>query len=48
MMCTYILCVLLQTIYVDVFVEWEVRQPNRDASCVAFQSIYLIYHSIYL
>ena len=33
---------------IDVFVEWEVRQPNRDASCMAFQSIYLIYVSIIL
>ena len=31
MMCTL-------TNNIDVIVEWEVRQPNRDASYVAFQS----------
>ena len=34
---------------IDVIVEWEAWQPNRDASCVAFLSIYLsIYLSVYL
>ena len=40
------MCILTNDI--DVIVEWEARQPNRDASCVAFLSIYLIYLSICL
>ena len=47
--CVYIyimMCTLTNDI--DVIAEWKARQPNRDASCVAFLSIYLIYISICL
>ena len=50
MMCIYIyimMCTLTNNI--DLFVEWEARQPNRDASCVTFLSIILsIYNMLYI